>query len=104
MYYWSLKRNMRTHFLKSVACYYDEVESNNKTFEIRDDSDRSFQKGDKVYLMCLDKYNNIDFSKKFLCLHITYVTAFKQQSGFVVFGFKRLIENDSLFSPDQIIM
>lgn len=87
---------MRTHFLKSVACYYDEVEANNKTFEIRDDSDKSFQKGDMVYLMCLDEFNNIDHSRKFLCLSITYVTSFKQQPGYVVFGFKRLTENDKL--------
>ena len=40
----------RTHFLKTLAPYYDAVKAGMKTFEVRKD-DRGFQKGDRVVLV-----------------------------------------------------
>ena len=36
------------HNLKILRCYFEPVLSGDKTFEIRDNSDRGFQKGDVV--------------------------------------------------------
>ena len=84
---------MRTHNLKTVACYWDEVKAGNKTFEIRDDRDRSFQKGDRVELVRLREGSVmalVDTCRKPILAEITYVTAYRQKEGYVVFGIKVL--------------
>ena len=39
---------MKHHELKTWRCYFEEVWAGNKPFEIRDDRDRAFQKGDTI--------------------------------------------------------
>ena len=79
---------MRHHNLKTLCPYYEAVLSGNKKFEIRL-NDRDFQKGDTVTLkeyesgIVTGKYTGRE--KNF---NITYVTAFAQKEGWVVFGIK----------------
>lgn len=78
------------HDLKILPCYFDAVERGDKTFEIRDDTDRGFQVGDTVALHEYDpKCGLIEsdhFTGRTLLRRITYVTAFKQPPGYVVFS------------------
>lgn len=73
------------HELKILPVYLKAVLSGDKTFEIRHNDDRGFQKGDEV-LLC--EYNSGHFTGPKILVEITYVTAFKQAEGYVVFGFK----------------
>lgn len=80
------------HDLKILPCYFHAVERGDKTFEIRDDRDRGFQAGDTVALHEFDPtIRSIEahmFTGRCLLRKITYVTAFEQQPGFVVFSHK----------------
>jgi len=79
-----------THELKILPCHYQQVLSGEKQFEIRDNRDRGFQKGDKVVLKEYDP-NKLLGSYTGGCwrVKITYVTNFEQKDGFVVFGFRK---------------
>lgn len=68
------------HILKIEDAYYDAKRIGIKPFEIRRD-DRGFQKGDTVSYTTVDGLH----ARKGLW-EITYVTAFMQREGFVVFG------------------
>ncbi|MCP4986586.1 MAG: DUF3850 domain-containing protein [Colwellia sp.] len=81
-----------THELKILPCYFEAVLSGDKTFEIRDNSDRGFQKGDLVTLREIEvkKTNDMSvYTGRKLELIITYVTNVFQQPDYVVFGFKK---------------
>jgi ASC-1-like (ASCH) protein len=79
------------HNLKILPAYFEAVAIGDKTFEIRDNTDRGFQKGDTVTLIEFDPervsvsdglmYTGAEIEKR-----ITYVTNYGQQPGFVVFG------------------
>lgn len=75
---------MTTHYLKIKNCFYNAKVEGLKKFEIRDNSDRGFQKGDKVVYLVED--GSCDRDGLWV---ITYVTAFNQKEGFVVFGDER---------------
>jgi len=85
------------HDLKILPVYFEAVKSGDKTFEIRDDRDRGFQKGDTVTLheLATDK-NHLPESMRYtgrkLHRKISSVTAYEQKPGFVVFAHKRLRE------------
>jgi len=79
---------MATHELKILPCYYDAVSSGDKTFEIRDNSDRGFQKGDLIILKEFDPDRPGGFTGLECRVYITYVTGYEQKPGWVVFGFK----------------
>lgn len=84
------------HELKIAPCYFSAVESGEKTFEIRDNRDRGFQKGDLVVLKEYDRKVPIEsfrFTGKQIIKVITYVINYEQQPGFVVFA---------MADPDQI--
>ena len=75
------------HELKISKCYADAKVSGDKTFEIRNDIDRGFQKGDKVKYKAVDSLGiSISHPIDKKIYEITYVTAYKQQEGFVVFA------------------
>jgi len=93
------------HELKILPCYFKAVSLGDKCFEIRDNSDRGFQKGDKVKLreyepgVVSGKYTGLVF-----VVEITYVTNAYQKDGYVVFGFKKISEgtgNESETKSDQ---
>ncbi|UOL47450.1 hypothetical protein vBVpPvVp04M_00062 [Vibrio phage vB_Vp_PvVp04_M] len=73
-----------THNLKILPCYFQAVVSGDKKFEIRNDSDRGFQKGD---LVMLNEWSEGKFTGNSVMVEITYVTGFEQKQNFVVFGF-----------------
>lgn len=81
------------HELKIWPCYFKAVVAGDKTFEIRDNSDRGFQKGDIVRLREWDN-NRRDlipegcFTGEESLVQITYVTNAYQNDEYVVFGFK----------------
>lgn len=75
------------HELKILKCYADAKVSGDKTFEIRNDIDRGFQKGDKVKYKAVDSLGlSISHPIDKKIYEITYVTAYKQQEGYVVFA------------------
>lgn len=76
------------HKLKILPTYFEAVSIGDKTFEIRDNRDRGFQKGDTVTLKEFDpsvgltgKLTGAEIDKR-----ITYVTNYEQKDGYVVFG------------------
>ena len=80
-----------THELKILECYADAKLAGDKLFEIRDNRDRGFQKGDLVkYTVVGDigiKYTHELNDKLY---EITYVTNYGQKDGYVVFGEKEV--------------
>lgn len=79
---------MATHELKILPTYFDAVKSGDKTFEIRYNGDRGFQKGDIVVLKKNSGNPSGPHYFESIRVLITYVTAFHQQSDWVVFAFK----------------
>ena len=80
------------HELKTWKNYFEEVVRGNKRFEIRDDSDRAFQKGDTITLIETEKKqlaSDVPTGRTFYG-QITFVTGFNQFDGNVVFGFKQV--------------
>lgn len=76
------------HTLKTIQPYFSEVESGNKTFEVRKD-DRNFQVGDVLFLQEYDKEKN-SYSGKELEFVVIYILkdfpAIKK--GYVVLGIR----------------
>lgn len=80
------------HVLKTWPQYYEDVESGNKTFEVRK-HDRDFKVGDTLLLQEFDpsKKASQQYSGKELEFTITYVLLggnFGIQEGYVVMGIK----------------
>lgn len=73
------------HELKIKTEYFEAVVRGLKTFEIRK-NDRKFQVDDLIVLKEIN--HNLQYTKRSFQGVITYITNFKQQSGYVVFGFK----------------
>jgi len=79
------------HELKTLPVYFEAVLRGEKSFEIRDNSDRGFQKGDTVILREYDPVRpTLPSLRRQITVEITYVTNFKQKDDYVVFGFKIL--------------
>ncbi len=76
------------HSLKVLPCYYQAVADGDKTFEIRYNGDRGFQKGDYVELIEIEKGVTQDRKTgRKLLVEITYVCNYHQAEDWVVFGF-----------------
>lgn len=73
-----------THELKTLPVYFQAARDGDKTFEIRNNFDRGFQKGDKVILR---EWNNKAYPGREIFAKITYVTNYMQRENYVVFGF-----------------
>lgn len=74
-----------THKLNILECYANAKVAGDKLFEIRDNRDRGFQKGDLVKYKVIGTFglpHEID-DKTY---EITYVTNYEQKDGWVVFG------------------
>ena len=73
------------HDLKILKPFFEAVIRGEKSFEIRDNSDRGFQKGDCVELHEIHKNGNrTDRSQ---LIDISYVSDYNQPQNQVVFGF-----------------
>ena len=75
------------HILKSEQPYFQAVWDKRKNFEIRC-NDRGFKAGDSVVLKELDEREI--FTRRYIYAKISYVTAFKQQDNYVVFGMRNI--------------
>lgn len=77
------------HELKILPCYFRAIVDGGKKFEIRNNADRGFQKGDTVSLEEIEKGEVFDekTGNKVL-VRITYVTDYNQPPNQVVFGFE----------------
>jgi len=73
------------HTLKTLPYYFNAVKAGDKTFEIRDNSDRGFQKGD---IINLQKWESGYAHNEGVLVQITYVTNYQQKDNYVVFGFR----------------
>ena len=81
-----MRKNSSIHKLKILPAYYSAVRSGDKSFEVRDNSDRGFQKGDRVVFIEF----GVKEKRKNIYAEITYVTNYHQKKDYVVFGFKKL--------------
>lgn len=70
------------HELKIKPEYFAAVVSGDKTFEIRNNTDRNFQVGDTLILKSWDG----EFNGNFVERTISYITDFEQKPGYVVLG------------------
>ncbi|WP_351122602.1 DUF3850 domain-containing protein [Shewanella sp. T24-MNA-CIBAN-0130] len=87
----------QSHDLKILSCYFDAVKSGCKTFEIRKNSDRGFQKGDLITLNELKQSKSTGSSLltgESLSAVITYVTNYEQKDDYVVFSFKLVSDKE----------
>jgi ASC-1-like (ASCH) protein len=70
------------HTLKILPCYFEAVIRGEKKFEIRDNSDRGFQKGDIVDLVEI-KGSGVgarSLTGRSVIVEITYVTGYQQKT------------------------
>lgn len=79
------------HVLKIETPYFEAVLSGKKTFEIRYD-DRGYNAGDTIELREIHPNNGITSGRKAQAA-IGYVTAYKQNQGFVVFSLLGVTSN-----------
>ena len=83
----------KTHKLKILETFADDVYIDNKNFEIRK-NDKNYQKGDTIKFTCVDKQGNTlarNISDKIY--EITYVlNGYGLKNGFVVLGIKECTE------------
>lgn len=81
------------HKLKILETYANAKLNGDKLFEIRDNSDRGFQKGDKVKYTAVDKFGcRVIHEIEDKIYEITYVTNYEQNDGYVVFGEREVKE------------
>ena len=84
---------MMTHQLKIGECFAESVLNGEKSFEVRFNNDRGFQKGDKVQFTVVD---DINIPIMFHPLNketfvITYVlSGYGLKEGYVVIGIKKI--------------
>lgn len=71
------------HTIKILDSFYKPVVMGYKTFEIRDNSDRGFQRGDNVEMHEINKLGIKTGNKVFV--QITYVSDYNQTNNQVVF-------------------
>jgi hypothetical protein len=74
------------HDLKIEKAFYIAAVSGDKTFEIRNNRDRGFQKGDTITLKEIGHLGME--TKRTASGLITYVINYEQKPDFVVFAFK----------------
>lgn len=83
----------KTHKLKILETFADDVCIGNKNFEIRKNN-RGYQKGDTIKFICVNKQGNIlphIINEKIY--EITYVlNGYGLKNGFVVLGIKECAE------------
>lgn len=92
----------KTHVLKIVPQFFEEVRNGNKRFEIRK-NDRDFHAGDYIIL---NEWTENRFTGRQIAGRITFITDFEQKEGYVVFCFKpvELAEAYSILKQSQNIV
>ena len=85
------------HELKTDQWSFRQIWDGNKPFEIRDNRDRGFQKGDTVTLKEIEKhltFNKPRYTGREIYARISFVTGFQQKDGYVVMGLIELVNID----------
>lgn len=79
-----------THYLKIRTCFADAILSGDKTFELRYNGDRGFQRGDLIGFTPVDEHGHfVAHAIKDKIYMITYVlSGFGLEKDYVVFGIK----------------
>lgn len=94
------KADDMSHHLKTLPCYFQQTWCANKLFEVRDDRDHGFQKGDHIHLeeFIEPAKNRLggSYTGRKIEAQITYVFGYGQPAGQVVFGFKIIKMQDGL--------
>ena len=81
------------HKLKILKSFLEAIESGDKTFEIRKDQDRGFQRGDMVVFREVESCDiGQAYSGRELLAEITYVSSFYQPENQVVFAIRKVGE------------
>ena len=79
------------HKLKILPAFFEAVVSGEKNFEVRNNNDRGFQRGD-IVLLCEytlgGMYTGREIEKR-----ITYVSNYEQKDGYVIFGIADVVLN-----------
>lgn len=82
------------HYLKCLDVYFDQIDREIKTFEIRNSADRDFKVGDVCSLIRINKNGFVsDQRMNYIEVEITYLSGFSQPVNQVVFAFKILTRN-----------
>lgn len=76
------------HELKIDKAFFEAVACGDKTFEIRNNRDRGFQRGDTIKLNEVSHISPALTTGRTLSGVITYVINYEQKPDFVVFSFK----------------
>lgn len=78
------------HYLKIDRAFFEAVICGEKTFEIRNNRDRGFQKGDAISLEEVSRIGPavMTMTGRQVTATITYVTNYEQKPDFVVFAFQ----------------
>ena len=76
------------HDLKIEKAFFDAAASGDKTFEIRNNRDRGFQRGDTIRLNEVSAVSPRLLTGRSLTGVITYVINYEQKPDYVVFSFK----------------
>jgi ASC-1-like (ASCH) protein len=76
------------HVLKIDKAFFEAAACGDKTFEIRNNRDRGFQKGDTIRLNEASHISPALTTGRSLTGVITYVLNYEQKPDFVVFSFK----------------
>lgn len=75
----------KVHHLKILECYADAVYYGDKTFEIRNDADRGFQRGDLIRFTVIDAdRRKVDHILQDETFEITYVLPYVGLKEFFV--------------------
>lgn len=80
---------MKIHELKILPKFFGDVESGEKTFEIRK-NDRDYQVGDLIRLKEFDAFKQQYTGNETGYYKIIYITSFQQKDGYVVMGIKEV--------------
>ena len=91
------------HVLKSIPCYFDQVWNGDKPFDIRQCTDRTFQRGDTVELNEYDPAKHVIkefcYTKRIIRAEISFVTNYKQKEDYVVFGLINIVKQSGCNDP-----
>jgi len=78
----------KTHELKIIPQYYNDILHGNKRFEVRK-NDRDFQVGD---ILTLQEYSEGKYTGGYIDVKVTYILNDPQfcKEGYIVMGFRKL--------------
>ena len=83
---------MKTHELKTISHFFEQIVKKNKLFEIRK-NDRNFCVGDVLLLREIEENHsgvNELYTGRIKAVQVTYITDFAQKPEYVVMGISHI--------------